>query len=210
MNKARLALPHWVGGVAALFAICGALLLWSSSPALADGAQATSGVSEDIIKVPVGPDGKTSEQTLTERRLKQDNSAGAVKFAYVGSAYTGELLFQSVVEMKVVSSDKRLSPQSVYTWKVKHGHDGGIPLNIGAEVYYTSELLQDDGTYGESVPYLFWWDVDKTYFQYFVTDDNFVVVTSRPVDFSKIRWQVVDMIKTDREALAKADSTAKK
>lgn len=145
----------------------------------------TSGAKKVTTTVPIGPDGMTIEQRLVERRLKEDNKIGAIKFAYCGSAMTGGVIYQSTVEGKVVSSGKRLSPRSIdYTGGTSLD---GFAIEIGGKTHYTKEILSDDGTYGESIPYLFWWDVDSTYYQQYITGGTFFLVTSRPVDFNAQR-----------------------
>jgi hypothetical protein len=157
-----------------------------------------SGVQRHETKVDTGSDGLTVEQRLVERRLKRDNKPGAVKFAYVGAAFTGEIIYQSTVDGKVVSSGKRLSPKTI---SYSRGTSNGFPIEIGGATHYTNEILSDDGTYGSSIPYLFWFDVDNTYFQQYVTGGTFLTVTDRPIDFQRLKLRVESYVKEHPESL---------
>ena len=123
--------------------------------------------------------------------MLRDNEIGATKFAYCGSAMSGEVIYQSTVDGKVVSSSKRLSPKEVAYGSGQNGFE----MNIGGHTYYTKELLGDDGTFGESIPYLFWFDVDDTYYQQYITGGTFFLVTSRPVDFKRLKLRFETYIK---------------
>lgn len=138
-----------------------------------------SGVKKASVKVAVGPSGRTVEQDNVRNRLLEDNKPGAIKHLYVVSPYSGDILFYSTVKGKITSSGKRLSPYSVVAspsteWANKSGYD----TPDGKE---TAEVLQDDGTYGSSVPYIYWWDVNGIYTQWFFTGGQIILVRSQPL-----------------------------
>ena len=146
-----------------------------------------SGVSKASVDVPVGPDGLTSEQRNIKVRLLEDNRPGAIKHLYVISAWSGDVLIYSTVKGKVTSGGKRLTPTSVATV----GSDGlsgneGFLVQIGDQSYYTSEVLQDDGTYGSSGQYLFWQDSKDNYHQHYLSGGQIVHISSQPLSVPKV------------------------
>lgn len=150
--------------------------------------QSTSGVKQAEVKVDVGSDGLTTEQRNVVRRLKEDNKPGAVKHLYVIAPLSGQALIYSTVDGKVSSSSKRLAPYSVAArdGKMVSSEMTGIPVNIGGYTRRTSEVLQDDGTYGSSVPYIYWWDVRGIFHQHFFTDGQIIHVSSEPISLKSI------------------------
>ena len=61
------------------------------------------------------------------------------------------------------------------------GSQEGIPVNIGGTTRRTAEVLQDDGTYGSSMPYLFWFDVNDRYHQHYVSGGQILHISSEPI-----------------------------
>lgn len=47
------------------------------------------------------------------KKLTEDNKIGSIKYLYIVSAYSGDVLIYSTVKGKVTSSGKRISPYSV-------------------------------------------------------------------------------------------------
>jgi hypothetical protein len=80
---------------------------------------------------------------------------------------------RAMLKGKVTSSGKRLSPYSVAAGAGGGGAANldhyGIPVSVGGRKYRTTEVLQDDGTYGSSMPYLYWWDTNGVYRQAYVS-----------------------------------------
>jgi hypothetical protein len=149
---------------------------------------ATTGVRKATAEVQVQANGLTIEQDNIKRRLEGDNQPGSVKHLYVISAYSGDVLLYSTVKGKVTSSGKRLTPYSVAAQDgqgVSSGHQG-IPVDIGGTTRWTSEVLQDDGTYGSSVDYIFWWDSKGNYHQHYITGGQIVHVSDTPLRVGKV------------------------
>ena len=48
-------------------------------------------------------------------------------------------------------------------------------------VHITLEVVQDDGTYGHSSEYLYWWDTKGVYHQHYVSGGQIVHVSSQPL-----------------------------
>lgn len=148
----------------------------------------TTGIHEATANIQVQANGLTIEQDNIKSRLEEDNKPGSVKYLYIISAYSGDVLLYSTVKGKVTSSGKRLTPYSVSALDGQYvgtGH-GGIPVNVGGRTHYTSEVLQDDGTYGSSVDYLYWWDSKGIYHQQYVTGGMIVHISNAPIRVGKV------------------------
>lgn len=149
-----------------------------------EGAVSRSGVSEAYVKVHTDSDGHTVEQKNIMERLTRDNAPGSIKHLYVISAYSGQVLIYSTVRGKVTSSGKRLSPTSVISngeTRDSRYYFGGIPVKIGNTDHLTTEVLQDDGSYGSSGEYLYWFTADGRYFQTYLSGGNMVMVSDQPL-----------------------------
>ncbi len=159
-------------------------------PANSDNSnvKSTSGVKQATATVKTGADGLTVEQRNVVRRLKEDNKPGAVKHLYVIAPLSGQIVMYSTVDGKVTSSGKRLAPYSVAArdGKMVSGQMTGIPVNIGNYTRRTSEVIQDDGTYGSSVPYIYWWDTRGIYHQHFFTDGQVIHVSSETISVKSV------------------------
>lgn len=138
----------------------------------------TSGVVATKVDVPTQPNGLTIEQENVRTRLVEDNKPGAIKHLYVISAMSGDVLIYSTVRGKVTSSGKRLAPTTVIGNGARGDMQGFFVPALGQN---TSEVLQDDGTYGSSVEYIYWWDTKGVYHQLYVTGGMIVQVSSQPL-----------------------------
>lgn len=153
--------------------------------------QSNSGINAIRVKVNAGTDGLTTEQRNVAQRLKLDNLPGSIKHLYIISAYSGQVLIYSTVKGKVTSSGKRLSPLTVAT--SVGNYNEGVSVNINGNNYYTSEILQDDGTYGSSVDYIYWWDIRGAYHQHYVTGGQIVHISDQPIAVKSV---VINMEET--------------
>jgi hypothetical protein len=123
-----------------------------------------SGLERASVSVPTTPEGYSIEQRNVRNRLLADNEPGSIKHLYVISPYSGQVLLYSTVDGKVTSSHKRLSPSTVGC----DGQSGGVPVDGGTWSRRTPEVLGDDGTYGGSAEYIYWWDTRGIYHQHFI------------------------------------------
>lgn len=133
-----------------------------------------SGVSQAKVEIETGSDGLSMEQRNISRRLKVDNEIGSIKHLYVISAFSGEVIIYSTVDGKVTSGGKRLTPTSVTPlgeW------NRTIPIMISGQERQTGEVIQDDGTYGSSMNYLYWFDVKGNYHQHYVNGGQIVHIS---------------------------------
>lgn len=130
-----------------------------------------SGVTKATTTVETNLSGKTIEQENVIERLKEDNKPGAIKHLYILSAYSGQVLIYSTVKGKVTSSGKRLNPYNKVTKEGWSEHEFSV----------TRENLQDDGTYGSSVEYIYWWDSKNIYHQQYITGGMILHISNQPL-----------------------------
>lgn len=169
--------------ISALIVVCLAVIGSAAVMGISgcDDAQpvSASGVSKANVQIPTGPDGLTIEQRNVRDRLVEDNKPAAIKHLYIISAYSGQTIIYSTVKGKVCSSGKRLTPSRIqYT---KDSTPNGFAVDIGGRTHYTDEVLGDDGTYGSSVEYLYWFDVNNRYHQHYPSGGQIVHVSSEPI-----------------------------
>lgn len=146
--------------------------------------QTSSGnVSKKNVEIQTDSDGWTIEQKNIAERLIRDNKPGAIKHLYVISPYSGQVLLYSTVKGKVTSSGKRLTPNTVATGNgdFHTSSDRGILINLGSTEKYTGEVLQDDGTYGSSCEYIYWFDSKGIYHSHFFTGGQIIHVSEQPI-----------------------------
>jgi hypothetical protein len=156
-------------------------------------AVSDSGVTKATARVQTGSDGLSTEQRNIKQRIELENKPGSIKHLYVVSPFTGDVLVYSTVKGKVSSSGKRLTPKSV-NWSVNPPGiaDNGDYVKVNGKWYVTTELLQDDGTYGDSSEYLFWFDASGKYYQMFVGGLT-VVLSDQPIPVSKSKLNFMDL-----------------
>lgn len=144
----------------------------------------TTGVKKVTADVVAQASGLTVEQENIKKRVELENMPGAIKHLYVISAMSGQVIIYSTVKGKVTSSGKRLSPI-----KITHNNWSGdrpIEVNIAGKNHHTLEVLQDDGSYGSSIPYLYWWDVQGRYHQHYVSGGQIIHIGDQPMPVKSI------------------------
>lgn len=147
----------------------------------------TSGVSAAKVEIQTGSDGLTQEQRNIRDRLALDNKPGSIKHLYVISAYSGQVLIYSTVRGKITSSGKRLAPYTVVSENSSGGTTyGGFKVQFPVGTQTTMEVLEDDGTYGSSVPYVYWWDTRGVYHQHYIEGGQIVHVSDQPIAVKNI------------------------
>jgi len=154
------------------------------SPHKSSSPRSTSGVQKASVQLKTDSSGLTVEQKNVSDRLKNDNIPGAVKHLYIISPYSGDVIMYSTVKGKATSGKKRLTPKTVGTFGYSNSTSYylfGIPINIGGDTQYTNEVLEDDGTYGDSMDYIFWWDTKGVYHQHFATGGQIIHISDVPL-----------------------------
>ena len=137
---------------------------------------AASGVKKATANVVDGSNGLTTEQSNIKKRYKVDNEIGSIKHLYVISAYSGEVILYSTVDGKVTSGGKRLT-SSQYLKRGDRGEARGD---------FVMPRIQDDGTYGASMNYLFWFDVKGIYHQHYVGGGQIVHISTEALPVKSI------------------------
>ena len=145
-----------------------------------------SGVSQASVKIETESNGLTVEQNNISNRLKMDNRPGSIKHLYLLSPFNGRQIFYSTVNGKVSSSGKRLTPKSVtHVLNGINESNDGITVEISGRTAATSEVIQDDGTYGDSSEYLYFWNETDQYYQLYVGGLT-VVISDKPTTFQDV------------------------
>ncbi|MDP3506960.1 MAG: hypothetical protein Q8T09_03145 [Candidatus Melainabacteria bacterium] len=156
--------------------LIGGLVVSCSGSYQPEQPKSASGVTKLNVKVQVDPTtGQTIEQSNIAKRLKLDNAVGSIKHLYIISPSSGQVLLYSTVKGKVTSSGKRLTPNTI------NSSTYGFEVNIGGEKHYTSEVLQDDGTYGNSSEYIYWFDAAGRFHQHWFTGGQIIHLSDQPI-----------------------------
>jgi hypothetical protein len=174
MSKSRIVV---VSAVLAVFSL--------GAVALANEVISESGVRRHTVTVQPNPStGRTTEQENIVERITKDNQAGALKHFYVIAPKSGQVVLYSTVQGKVTSGGKRLTPRTTID-KYDCGKDctyyEGQRVLIGGEEHIVTDLMQDDGTYGSSAPYFYWFDANGRYHQHFFTEGQIIMVSEQPL-----------------------------
>ena len=153
-------------------------------------ARSSSGISKASVEVKAGSDGLTVEQRNIKKRVELESEPGSIKHLYVTSTETGQVLLYSTVAGKITSSGKRLTPA--------HTTGQGFTFEIAGITTYTNEIMQDDGTYGSSIPYIYWWDSNDRYFQHYIAGGQMLTISDQPITVNKITRQL-EIVKVDTD-----------
>jgi hypothetical protein len=143
-----------------------------------------SGVTKATATVTTDADGTTVEQRNYKERIRRDNLPGSIKHLYVISAYSGQIIIYSTVRGKVTSASKRLTPSTAENRG--GGYTSGFPISIGNWTGSTTEILGDDGTYGPSDPYIYWYDTRDVYHQHYITGGQIIHISDQPLAVKSI------------------------
>jgi hypothetical protein len=159
------------------------MALWLCSASECNTEATTqSGIKKAQVKAETDLNGNTIEQLNIMEKIKRDNMVGTIRHLYIISSYTGEVFEYSAVKGKITSGAKRLSP------KIANGGEGNGTFrvgNFGGTNVYSDEILSDDGTYGESANYLYWFDTKGNYHQYFPTGGTYIHISDAPLTIQK-------------------------
>lgn len=159
-------------------------LLGASDESCNPPPTSSSGLQKASVTVVPGSDGLSVEQRNVRDRLTADNKPGSIKHLYVISAYSGQVIIYSTVRGKVTSSGKRLSPETVSS--TNSGDSAGFAVQLGNTIGVTHEVLSDDGTYGSSVPYIYWFDSKGSYHQHYIVGGQIVHISDQPLAVKSI------------------------
>jgi hypothetical protein len=144
-------------------------------------AESSSGVQKASIRVNTDANGNTVEQRNIMERLTRDNKPGSIKHLYVMSAYSGQVLIYSTVNGKVTSASKRLTPSMLGGENGKLSVLNSFAIDFNGSTKYTAEVLGDDGSYGSSDPYIYWFDVKGIYHQHYLSGGQIIHISDQPL-----------------------------
>jgi len=192
-----------------ILSACIACLALTSCKTKDESPRSASGVQKANVKIETGSDNLTTEQRNIKKRLEMDNKVGSTKYLYIVSAYSGQVILYSTVDGKISSSGKRLTPKTVVVGTNGEYQRPGFRVDIGGSEMVTSEVLQDDGTYGDSGEYLYWFDTSGQYYQYYVTGGSIPIVSTKPLSPKSVVINV-EAVGDDAPAQAPAESPAPK
>jgi hypothetical protein len=145
-----------------------------------------SGVEKATVKIKTDINGQTIEQKNIIERLERDNDLGSLKHLYVISSFSGDVMEYSTVKGKVTSGGKRLSPKTVNSeagTRVVVATYNTVKIN--GNDYLTDETLDDGGAYGESMNYVYWFDAQDNYHQYFPSGGTYLHISDKPLRIKK-------------------------
>ena len=180
-----------------LFAVIAMFGLMSNSKCDSVETETNSGVSKATVKIQTNANGNTVEQVKIAERVVNDNKPGAIKHLYVISPYSGQVILYSTVDGKVTSSGKRLQPKTVIGDGNNNVGDNNY-IFIGGKKFTTNEVIQDDGTFGDSDPYIYWWDVRGVYHQHFMTGGQIIHVSDQPLNVKGVIINIETLAKNEK------------
>jgi hypothetical protein len=167
----------------AVFVLCVAIV--GCGPVGPPKAQSISGVEMATVgKVETNAKGRTVEQENITERIKRDNEAGSLKHLYIISPYSGQVILYSPVKGKVTTGGKRLTPRAIDGVYSTSGNStlSKPVVTIGGNSYTTSEIANEDGTFGGGdAPYLFWFEPNGKYHQFYLSGGALVHVSDQPL-----------------------------
>ena len=171
-----------------------ACFLLLTSEQCSNEAISSSGVQKATAEVRTDMSGHTVEQKNIMERIKRDNTPGSIKHLYIISAYSGQVIIYSTVAGKTTSGGKRLNPSTILG-STTNGFRVDFPGST--EYMYTQEVLGDDGAYGSSGDYIFWFDAKGVYHQHYVTGGQVIHISDQPLSVKNI---VINMeLKSDEK-----------
>ncbi len=144
-----------------------------------------SGITKTTADVKTGSDGLTVEQRNIKKRIERDNEAGSIKHLYIISAYSGQVLIYSTVQGKVTSSGKRLTPRTVNGNGYETAGESNY-VTVGGASYTTNEMIEEDGTFGSSIEYIYWFDQRGAYHQHYITGGQILHISDQPLDVKNV------------------------
>jgi hypothetical protein len=79
----------------------------------------------------------------------------------------------------------------------------GMGVNINGQTKYTSEVLQDDGSYGSSCEYIYWFDVADRQHCHFFTGGQIIHVSDQPLAIKNVIINAEKVVLTGSKVDAK-------
>lgn len=137
--------------------------------------------------------GHTAEQQNIYDRIDVTTDPTKVMWIHL-IALDGKIIRRMPVTSKVTSSGKRLEAKH---W-VGHNEFNHPPVSGG---FSTDEIIQPDGTFGESDPYIYWFDPQHRYHQYGTAGGLGYLKTDYPIDLVNPMDEVTGMYNANLKAM---------
>ncbi len=137
--------------------------------------------------------GNTGEQQNIEDRIAVTTDPTKVMWIHL-IALDGKIIRRMPVRCKITSSGKRLEARH---WFPDHGDQTTPPQSNG---HFTDELIQPDGTFGESDAYVFWFDPMSRYHQWGTAGGLGYLLTDYPIDLQNPMDEITGMYNVQRQA----------
>jgi hypothetical protein len=146
-----------------------------------------------IYKVPKNSKGRTVEQQNIDDRIRVTTDPAKVMWIHL-ITLDGKIIRRMPVRCKVTSSGKRLEPTHIAP-----SYQNNF-ANIPGTIFETDELLQADGTYGHSDPYIYWFDPMGRYHQYGTAGGIGYLLTDYPIDLANPMDEITGMYNMNKAA----------
>lgn len=131
--------------------------------------------------IPKNTRGRTAEQQNIEDRISVTTDPTKVMWIHLISL-DGKVISRMAVRNKITSSGKRLEPKHAISYAQGYMPNSGIKVPGTNDGYYsTNELIQPDGTFGDSDAYIFWFDPMGRYHQYGTAGGIGYLLTDYPI-----------------------------
>lgn len=137
----------------------------------------TSGLTMQHVTLSPVKNGMSLEQYNIAQRYLHDNKVDALKYVYI-IGQNGQVCMNYQILGKITSSGKRLTPRTVAAYGGEY-QNPGMSITIGSSNYETTEVIEDDGTYGDSMPYYYMWTTSGNYIQVIPTGMFLTVVADK-------------------------------
>lgn len=191
--------------VAAVVLAISPLLLGNSScdskPQVSSSGATQVGAGQTV---PKNTRGRTAEQQNIEDRIRVTTDPTKVMWIHLISL-DGKVISRMAVRNKITSSGKRLEPKHASPYG--NGYympSSGIHVpGTGKEnTFATSELIQPDGTFGDSDAYIFWFDPTGRYHQYGTAGGIGYILTDYPISLENSIDKVTGLYNVEKQAAA--------
>lgn len=158
-----------------LAAVCMLPLLMGNSDCSGKPQTSSSGATQTTAStVPKNSKGNTVEQQNIDDKNRVTQDPTKVMWIHL-IALDGKIIKRMPVRNKVTSSGKRLEPK-----QAAPAQSGYPSAHVGG--HSTVELIQADGTYGDSDPYIYWFDPMGRYHQWGTAGGLGYLKTDYPID----------------------------
>jgi hypothetical protein len=137
--------------------------------------------------------GRTVEQQNIDDRNKVTEDSTKILWIHL-IAIDGKIIRRMPVVSKVTSSGKRLEAKH---FVANNGNSSTPPISGNN---YTDELIGPDGTFGDSDPYIYWFDPQHRYHQWGTAGGLGYLLTDYPIDLKNPIDEITGMYNVSKLA----------